>query len=143
MGVVTLVPRPCAVRQALEAWGQPHPPLPRLGEKPGRTKDEAPRRWHGHSVRRQGEVEDSAGRVAPEEGRLVVVHARQLAQQHAQTSGGAQAQDAETLADPVRQVHARWCACLSDAAAAIADYAGRGPGRRGRQPRPWRYHAVR
>jgi hypothetical protein len=40
-------------------------------------------------------------------------------------------------------VHARWCACEADAAAAIAEYEGRGPGRRGRPPRPWRYHAVR
>ena len=27
--------------------------------------------------------------------------------------------------------------------AAIAEYEGRGQGRRGRRPRPWRYHAVR
>src|SRR5438093_11813656 len=46
IGLVTLVPRTCAVRQELEAWGQQHPALPLLVEKPGRTKDEEPRRWH-------------------------------------------------------------------------------------------------
>ena len=40
-------------------------------------------------------------------------------------------------------VHAQWFACEADAAAAIAEYEGRGQGRRGRRPRPWRYHAVR
>src|SRR5918911_2024085 len=53
MGLVTLVPRTCAVRQDLEAWGQQQPALPLLVEKPGRTQDDAPRRWHGHSVTRQ------------------------------------------------------------------------------------------
>jgi transposase len=65
--LITLVPRTCAVRQALEAWGRAQPRLPLWVEKPGRTQDEAPRRWHGHSVRRQGEVEYSDGRVAQEE----------------------------------------------------------------------------
>jgi hypothetical protein len=55
--VVMLVPRTCAVRQELEAWGQQQPALPRLVEQPGRTKAEAPRRWHGQSVMRQVEVE--------------------------------------------------------------------------------------
>ncbi len=54
---MTLVPRTCAVRQELEAWGQQQPTLPLLVEKPGRTKAEAPRRWHGQSVMRQVEVE--------------------------------------------------------------------------------------
>jgi hypothetical protein len=43
----------------------------------------------------------------------------------------------------MRQVQARWVACLPDAEAARAAYAGQGPGQRGRRPRPWRYHAVR
>ena len=55
--LVTLVPRTCAIRQALEAWGQQQPALPLLVEKPGRTKAEAPRHWHGQSVMRQVEVE--------------------------------------------------------------------------------------
>jgi len=40
-------------------------------------------------------------------------------------------------------VQARWFACLPDAEAAIAEYEGQGQGRRGRRPRPWRYHVVR
>src|SRR5262249_62155901 len=50
VGLITLVPRTCAVRQEVEAWGQQHGPLPLLLEKPGRTRQEAPRRWHGASV---------------------------------------------------------------------------------------------
>src|SRR5262252_7358460 len=50
VGIVTLVPRTGAVRQALEAWGGQQPARPLLIEKPGRTKDEAPRRWHGQSM---------------------------------------------------------------------------------------------
>ena len=43
----------------------------------------------------------------------------------------------------VQHVQARWFACEADAEAAIAEYEGRGQGRRGRRPRPWRYHTVR
>jgi len=89
------------------------------------------------------EVEYSDGRVTPEELRFLVVHSSQLAQQQAQSYGAAQAKEAEAVADHVRQVHARWFACLPDAEAAIAEYEGRGQGRRGRRPRPWRYHTVR
>lgn len=142
IGLVTLVPRTCAVRQELEAWGQQQPALPLVVEKPGRTKAEAPRRWHGHSVIRQVEVEYSAARVAPAALRFVVVHASQLAQQQAQAYAAAQAKEAEAVADHVKRVQARWFACLTDAEAAIAEYEGRGPGRRGRRPRPWRYHTV-
>ena len=138
LGFVTLVPRTCAIRQALEAWGREHPPLPLVVEKPGRTQDEAPRRWHGHSVLRPVEVEYSDGRVAQEELRFVVVHASQLAQQQTQTSAAAPVQEAEAGADHVRQGHARWCACRPDAEAASAAYEGQGPGHRGRRPRPWR-----
>src|SRR2546430_1423929 len=143
IGFVTLVPRTCAIRQALEAWGRQQPTLPLLVEKPGRTQDEAPRRWHGHSVLRQVAVEYSDGRVAQEALRFVVVHSSQLAQQQTQTSAAAPVQEAEAVADHVRQVHARWFACLPDAAAASAAYEGQGPGHRGRRPRPWRYHAGR
>ena len=143
IGLVTLVPRTCAVRQELEAWGQQQPALPLLVEKPGRSKDEEPRRWHGQSVLRQVEVEYSEGRVVQEEVRFVVVHSSQLAQQQAQTYASVQGKEVETVADHVRQVHARWFACLSDAEAAITEYEGRAPGRRGRRPRPWRYHTVR
>jgi hypothetical protein len=140
---VTFVPRTCAVRQALEAWGQQQAALPLVVEKPGRTKDEAPRRWQGQSVRRPVEVEYSDGRVAQEAGRFGVVHSSPLAQQHAQSSAVAQAKEAAAVADHVKHVQARWFACLPDAEAAIAVHEGRGPGRRGRRPRPWRYHTVR
>src|SRR5256885_954769 len=141
--LITLVPRTCAVRQALEAWGQQQSAFPLLLEKPGRTRDEAPRRWHGQSVRRQVEVEYSDGRLAQETLRFVVVHSSQLAQQQTQTYAAAQVKEAEAVADHVRQVHARWVACLPEAQAASAAYEGQGPGHRGRRPRPWRYHAVR
>jgi transposase len=141
--LVTLVPRTCAVRQELEAWGQHQSALPLLVEKPGRTKDEAPRRWHGQSVLRQVEVEYSDGRVAFETLRFVVVHSSQLAQQQAQTYTAAQAKEAEAVMAHAKHVQAQWFACEADATAAIAEYEGRGQGRRGRRPRPWRYHAVR
>jgi transposase len=140
--LVTLVPRTCTVRQELEVWGQQQPGFPRLVEKPGRTKAEAPRRWHGQSVRRQVEVEYSDGRIAQEELRFVVVHSSQLAQQQTPTYAAAQEKEAAALADHVRHVHARWFACLPDAEAAIGEYEGQGPGNRGRRPRPWRDHAV-
>jgi hypothetical protein len=79
IGLVTLVPRTCAVRQEREAWGQHQAGLPRLVEKPGRTRNEASRRWHGPSVIRQVEVEYSDGRVALEALRFVVVHSSQRA----------------------------------------------------------------
>ena len=142
LGLITLVPRTCAVRQELEAWGQQHPGFPLLVEKPERTKDEAPRRWHGHSVLRRGEVEYSTGRVAQEDYALSwCIRANWHSKTQAYTA--AQAKEAEAVMAHVKQVQARWFACEADAAAAIAEYAGRGPGRRGRPPRPWRYHAVR
>jgi hypothetical protein len=141
--LITLVPRTCAIRQALEAWGRQQPALPLVLEKSGRTQAEAPRRWHGQSVLRQVEVEYRDGRVAQETLRFVVVHSSQLAQQQTQTYAAAQGKEAAVLADHVRRVHARWFACLPDAEAAIAEDAGQGQGHRGRRPRLWRYHAVR
>jgi transposase len=143
LGLVTLVPRTCAVRHALEAWGAQQPALPLLVEKPGRTKDEACRQWHGQSVIRPVEVEYSDGRVAQEDLRFLVVHSSQLAQQHMQTYASAREKEAEALTDHVQRVHARWFACAADATAAIAEYEHQEPGRRGRRPHPWRYHAVR
>jgi hypothetical protein len=137
-GLVTFVPRTCAIRQELEAWGQQPPALPLFVEKPGRTTAEAPRPWHGQSVRRQAEVEDSDGQGTQEEGRFVVVHASPWAPQQTQTYAAAQTKEAEAVADHVTRVQAQWLACLPDAAAASAASEGRGPGRRGRRPRPWR-----
>src|SRR5262247_2057672 len=101
VGLVTLVPRTCTIRQELEAWGRQHSALPLLVEKPGRTKDEEPHPCHGHRVLRYVEVEDSAGRVTQEEVRFVVVHSSQLAQPHAQTYVSAQEKAAEAVADHV------------------------------------------
>src|ERR671935_2734169 len=50
IGLVTLVPRTWAGRQGLQSLGRQQPALPLLVEKPGRTKAEARRRWHGQSV---------------------------------------------------------------------------------------------
>jgi transposase len=142
IGLVTLVPRTCAIRQELEVWGQQQSVLPLLAEKPGRTKREKPRQWHGQSVSRQVDVEYSDGQVRQEALRFVVVHSSQLAQQQTQTYTVAQGKEAELLADHARRVEARYFACVADAEAASADHEGRGPGRRGRRPRPWRYHTV-
>jgi hypothetical protein len=142
VGLITLVPRPCAVRQELAAWGQPHGPLPLLREKPGRTRQEPPRRWHGHRGVRQVAVAYADGRRALAEIRFLVVHSRQLAQPAAVASTAAQAKEAERIAEPIQRVEARWCACAADAEAASTDSTGRGQGRRGRQPRLWRYPAL-
>src|SRR2546430_11897218 len=124
IGLVTLVPRPCAIRQALEAWGQQQLALPLLVEKPGRTKAERPPRSHGQTVMTQVEVEYSDQRVVQEEVRFVVVHSSQLAQQQTQSYAAAQVKEAEAVAAHGRQVHARWFACQPDAEAAIAEYEG-------------------
>src|SRR6266446_9507645 len=142
VGLITLVPRTCAVRPELEAWGQQHGPLPLLLEKPGRTRQEPPRRWHGHSVVRQVEVEYADGRLALAELRFLVVHSSQLAQQAAVAYTAAQAKEVERVAEHIQRVEARWFACAADAEAAITDYEGRGQGRRGRTPHLWRYHAL-
>src|SRR5262249_8433365 len=104
IGLVTLVPRTCAVRQALEAWGRQQPALPPLVEKPGRTQHEAARRWHGQSVLRQVEVEDSEGRIAHETLRFVVVHSSQLAQQQTQAYTAAQAKEAAAVVEYIKHV---------------------------------------
>jgi transposase len=142
VGLITLVPRTCAVRQELETWGQQQEALPLLLEKPGRTRQELPRRWHGCSVTRPVEVAYADGRLAVEELRFLVVHSSQLAQQDASAYTAAQAKEAERMAEHIQRVEARWFACAADAEAAITDYEGRGQGRRGRKPRLWRYHAL-
>lgn len=143
VGLVTLVPRTCTVRQALEAWGAQQPAQPLLVAKPRRTQDNACRQWHDQSVTRAVEVEDSDGRVRQEDGRFLVVHASQLALQHTQTYARAQAKEAADLTAHSQRVPTRWVACEADAAAASAEYAYHEPGRRGRHPQQWRYHVVR
>jgi hypothetical protein len=142
VGLITRVPRTCAVRQELEAWGQQQGTLPLLLETPGRTRQEPPRQWHGQSVIRRVAVEYPDGRQAVEELRFLVVHSSQVAQQAAAASVTAQAKEAERVAEHCQRVVARWFACAAAAAAAMAEYAGHGQGRRGRKSRPWRYHAL-
>ena len=142
VGLITLVPRTCGVRQELETWGQQQEALPLLLEKRGRTRQEPPRRWHGQSVTRPVAVEYADGRLDVVEIRFLVVHSSQLAHQAAAAYAATQAKEAEHLAAHIQHVEARWFACAADAEAAIAEYEGRGQGRRGRKPRPWRYHDL-
>ena len=136
VGLITFVPRTCTVRQEVEAWGQQHGALPLLLEKPGRTRQEPPRRWHGQSVVRRVPVEDPDGRLDVAEIRFLVVHSSQLAHQTAVAYAAAHAKEAERIAEHVQHVEARWFACAADAEEAMADYEGRGQGRRGRKPHP-------
>jgi hypothetical protein len=46
VGLVTLVPRTCGIRQEVEAWGQQQSSLPLLVDKPARRRRDAPRRWY-------------------------------------------------------------------------------------------------
>jgi len=142
VGLITLVPRTCAVRQELEAWGQQHSPLPLWLEKPGRTRQELPRRWHGQSGIRGVAVAYADGRQEVADLRLLVGHASQVASQAAEASATAQAKAAIQVAERIQRVEARWFACAADAETASAEYEGRGQGRRGRQPRPWHSQAL-
>ena len=83
VGWSTLVPRTCTVRQEGEAWGQQHGALPVLREKPGRTRQEPPRPWHGPRVVRRVPVDDPAGRRAGAARRCLGVHSSQVAHQTA------------------------------------------------------------
>lgn len=143
MGLVTLVPRTCAIRQEVEAWGQRRVSLPLLLEKPGKRRSDAPRRWYGRSVTRQVEVEDGEGHVTLAPIRFVAVYSTQLAQRHAEAHANQQHQEAKSLATHIAQVQSRPFACQADAEGAVAAYEGRGSGQRGRPATPWRYHAVR
>jgi hypothetical protein len=107
VGLITLVPRPCAVRQEGEAWGQQHGAWPCWLAKPGRTRQEPPRRWHGHSVVRRVPVEEADGRLAMADRRWLVVHSRQWAHQAAAAYAAAQAQEAARVAEPIQRVAAR------------------------------------
>jgi hypothetical protein len=88
-------------------------------------------------------VEYADGRQDVADLRFLVVHSSQLAHQAAEASAAAQAKEAERVAEHIQRVAARWCAGAADAEAVMAEYEGRGQGRRGRKPRPWRYHALR
>ena len=143
MGLVTLVPRTCAIRQEVEAWGQRRVSLPLWLEKPGKRRSDAPRRWYGRSVTRQVEVEDGEGHVTLAPIRFVAVYSTQLAQRHAEAHAHQQHKEAKSLATHIAQVQSRPFACQADAEGAIAAYEGRGSGQRGRPATPWRDHEVR
>jgi len=143
MGLVTLVPRTCSIRQDVEAWGQHQVSLPLLLERPAKRRGDGPRRWYGRSVKRKVEVEYQDGDIALAPIRFLAVYSTQLAQQHEQAHEQAQSREAEALATHVAQAQSRQFACPADAEGAIAEYEGRGPGRRGRAATRWRYHAVR
>jgi hypothetical protein len=137
------VPRTCAVRQALAAWGQQHRPLPRLVEHPGRPQGDEPRRWWGQSVERSVDVEDADGQGGQEKLRFLVGHSSQVTQQQSTAYTTAQTKAAERVADHIRRVEATHFACVADPEVASAECAGRGPGRRGRRSRLWRSHLLR
>jgi hypothetical protein len=88
-------------------------------------------------------VEYADGRLDQAEIRFVVVHSSPLAQQEARASATAHAKEAKRVADQITRVEAKQFAWVADAEAAIADYEGRGPGRRGRRPQCWRSHSLR
>lgn len=141
VGLVTLVPRTCSIRQEVEAFGQKQSSLPLLLDKAARRRGDKPRRWYGRSLTREVDVEYQDGRVELAAIRFVAVYSNQLARHQDQTYGKAQAKEAEALAEHVAQVQRRRFACEADAEAAIIEYEGRG--KRGRRPCPWHYHEVR
>jgi transposase len=142
MGLVTLVPRTCAIRQEVEAWGQRQASLPLLLERPAKRQGDGPRRWYGRSVRREVEVEDEQGHVTLAPMRFIALCSTQLAQQHEQSYRQAQAREAQALDVHLAQVQSRQFACEADAKGAMAEYEGHRPGRRGRAATPWRYHEI-
>ena len=142
--LVTLVPRTGAIRQALEAWGQQQLALPLLGEKPGADQGgKRPAAGMGQASCgrwRSSRVINGSCRKRCALSWCIRVNWRSS---KPSPLPAAQVKEAEAVADHVRQGHARWFACRPDAEAAIAAYEGRGQGRRGRRPRPWRYHTLR
>jgi hypothetical protein len=123
-GLVPLGPRTGAIRQELETGGRQPPTWPLVAEKPGRTRDAAPRVWHGPSLLRPVEVEYSDGRVALEALRFVIVHASPLAQQQTSTYAVAQEQEAPAVADHRQRGQARWFGWRPAAEAALAEEEG-------------------
>jgi transposase len=108
MGLVTLVPRTCAIRQEVERWGS------------SKRRLDAPRRWYGRSVTRQVEVEEGQGQVTLAPMRFVAVYSTQLAQRHAEAHAHQQLKEAKSLATHIAQVECRPFACQADAEGAIA-----------------------
>ena len=90
VGLVTLVPRTCGIRQEVEAWGQKQSSLPLLVDKPARRRRDTPRRWYGRSLTRKVEVEYDDGRLAWAPVRFVAVYSNQLAQHQEEAYGQTQ-----------------------------------------------------
>jgi hypothetical protein len=107
MGLVTLVPRTCGIRQEVETWGQKQVSLPLLLEKPGKRRWDAPRRWYGRSVTRQVEVEDGQGQVSLAPIRFVAVYSTQLTKRHAEAHATQQLKEAKSLATHIAQVESQ------------------------------------
>jgi hypothetical protein len=120
IGVITRVPRTCAIRQELEAWGHQQAALPIFLEKPGRTHQDAPRCWRGHSVLRRVAVEYADGRIAQAAVRLVIVHSSARAQQAGKAAATAHAKEATQVAEHSQRVAAYQYACAAEAEAAMA-----------------------
>jgi transposase len=142
MGLVTLVPRTCGIRQEVATWGQRHVSLPLLLERPAKRQGDGHRRWYGRNVIREVEVKDQAGHVTWAPMRFMALYSTQLAQQHEQSYRQAQTREAQALATHIAHVQSRPFACEADATGSIAEYEGHRPGRRGRAATPWRYHEV-
>jgi hypothetical protein len=121
MGLVTLVPRTCSIRQEVEAWGQRQVSLPLLLERPAKRQGHGPRRWYGRSVMREVEVEDEKGHVTLTPIRFIALYSTPLAQHHEQSYSQAQAREAQALATHIAHVQSRPFACEADAKGAIAE----------------------
>jgi len=104
-------------------------------DKPGRPRQERPRRWPGCRGTRPGAGASADGRRAGAALRLRVVHASPGAQHAALPYTAAHATEAERIAEHIQRVAAGGFACAAAAEAAITASAGRGQGRRGRKPR--------
>src|SRR5262249_13587884 len=98
-GRIPLGPRTRCGLQAGEAGGQQPGRLPLWREKPGRTRQEPPRRWYGHSVVRRVEVAYADRRLEMAALRLLGVHSSQLAHPAAVTYAAAQAKEAAQVAE--------------------------------------------
>ena len=78
-----------------------------VGVKPGRPRQEPPRRWHGRSGTRRVPVAYADGRLDEADLRFLVVHSTPWAHQGAGTCAAAQAKEAERVTAPGQHVEAK------------------------------------
>jgi hypothetical protein len=95
VGLLTVVPRTCSIRQEVEAWAQQPSSLPWVLDNPARRRTDTPQRWYGRSLTREVEVEYGDGRIALAPVRFVAGYSNQLAQQQENTSGKVQVREAQ------------------------------------------------